>query len=130
MQMIYPVIIHPKGKEGYHWVEVPALELDTQGKDLKDCVYMALDVICLRGTQLQDQGKAIPQPARLDPPHGPGDIVTLVDVDFDAYRRMNDMRTVRKNVTLPNYLNEMAMKAGLNFSQVLQEGLKERLGML
>ena len=47
-----------------------------------------------------------------------------------VYRRMNDMRTVRKNVTLPNYLNEMAMKAGLNFSQVLQEGLKERLGML
>ncbi len=36
---------------------------------------------------------------------------------------------VRKNVTLPNYLNEMAIQAGVNFSQVLQEGLKQRLGV-
>lgn len=56
--------------------------------------------------------------------------MTLVDVDFAAYRRANDMRTVRKNVTLPNYLNELAIQAGINFSQVLQEGLKQRLGML
>lgn len=129
MNLVYPVIIHP-AEEGGYWVEIPDMKTGTQGDSLDECIFMARDAISLVGVTLQDQGKAIPQPARLDPPHGPGDIVTLVDVDFDAYRRMNDMRTVRKNVTLPNYLNEMAMKAGLNFSQVLQEGLKERLGML
>ena len=127
MQIIYPVIIHPKGKEGYHWVEVPDLGVDTQGEDLSECVLMARDVICLCGTQLQDQGDPIPQPTCFDPPHKPGDIVTLVDVDFDAYRRMNDMRTVRKNVTLPSYLNDLAEKAGVNFSQTLQEALKAQL---
>ncbi len=50
-------------------------------------------------------------------------------VDFDAYRRANDMRTVRKNVTLPGRLNDLAEKAGLNFSLVLQDALKERLGV-
>lgn len=50
-------------------------------------------------------------------------------MDFDAYRRANDMRAVRKNVTIPNYLNELAVKAGINFSQVLQEGLKQCLGV-
>lgn len=39
------------------------------------------------------------------------------------------MRTVRRNVTLPSYLNELGEKAGLNFSQVLQDGLRQRLGV-
>ena len=50
-------------------------------------------------------------------------------MDFDAYRRANDMRNVRKNVTLQSWLNDMAEKAGVNFSQVLQEALKQRLGV-
>ena len=52
-----------------------------------------------------------------------------VDIDFDAYRRAHDMRTIRKNVTIPSYLNDLAEQAGVNFSQVLQEGLKQRLGV-
>lgn len=52
----------------------------------------------------------------------------ILSADFDSYRRADNMRTVRKNVTLPNYLNEMAMKAGISFFQVLQNG-KERLGI-
>ena len=57
------------------------------------------------------------------------DIVTLVDIDFSDYRRKNDMRTVRRNVSLPNYLNDMGERAGLNFSQILQDGLRQRLGV-
>lgn len=34
------------------------------------------------------------------------DILTLVDVDFDEYRRKHEMRTVRKNVSIPSWLNE------------------------
>jgi len=41
--------------------------------------------------------------------------------------RANDNRTIRKNLTLPSWLNDLAVKAGVNFSQVLQEGLKEKL---
>ena len=55
------------------------------------------------------------------------EIVTLVDIDIDAYRRANDNRTIRKNLTLPSWLNDLAEKAGVNFSQILQEGLKEKL---
>lgn len=39
------------------------------------------------------------------------------------------MRTVRKNLTLPSWLNERAEKAGVNFSLILQEGLKAYLGI-
>jgi post-segregation antitoxin (ccd killing protein) len=55
--------------------------------------------------------------------------MTFVDIDFNAYRRENDNRSVRKNLSLPSWLNDRAEKAGVNFSQVLQEGLKVRLGI-
>ena len=57
----------------------------------------------------------------------PNDIVTLVDVDFDEYRRRNENRAVRKNVTIPSWLNERAEEAGVNFSAVMQDALKARL---
>lgn len=54
-------------------------------------------------------------------------LLTLVDIDFDAYRRKADNRAVRKNVTIPNWLNIKAEEMGINFSKVLQEALKERI---
>ena len=53
----------------------------------------------------------------------------MVDVDFTEYRRKNDKKSVRRNVTLPNWLDFEAEKEGINFSKVLQEALKQRLGV-
>lgn len=50
-------------------------------------------------------------------------------MDLDAYRRSRDTRAVRKNVTIPSYLSDLAERAGANFSQILQDGLKARLGV-
>jgi hypothetical protein len=72
-------------------------------------------------------GRSIPSPSTLHPVCADNEIVTLVDIDIDAYRRANDNRTIRKNLTLPSWLNDLAEKAGVNFSQILQEGLKEKL---
>lgn len=55
--------------------------------------------------------------------------MSFVDVDFTEYRRQNDMRTVRRNVSLPSWLNTEAEKAGLNVSAVLQNALKQELGV-
>ena len=55
------------------------------------------------------------------------DIITLVDVDFDEYRRKTDMKSVRRNVTLPSWLNFEAEKSGINVSAVLQKALKREL---
>ena len=56
-------------------------------------------------------------------------IVSLVDVDLVAYRRKMDNKMVRRNVTLPNWLNLEAEKAQINVSKVLQEALMARLGV-
>ena len=53
----------------------------------------------------------------------------MVDVDLAAYRRMLDNKTVRRNVTLPNWLNQEAEKSHINVSKVLQEALMAKLGV-
>lgn len=128
MKAVYPIILSPAAEGGYT-VFVPDLEINTQGETVAECIDMARDAIGLWGICEQDMHRPIPESSELSPPHEEKEIVTLVDIDFDAYRRMNDMRTVRKNVTLPSYLNELAEKSGINFSQVLQEGLKARLNV-
>lgn len=128
MKQVYPIILTPEKAGGYS-VLVPDLQIGTQGETVAECIDMARDAIGLWGICEQDAGREIPTASVLSPEHASNEIVTLVDVDFAAYRRANDMRTVRRNVTLPSYLNELGEKAGLNFSQVLQEGLRQRLGV-
>ena len=128
MKIAYPIILEPAG-DGWYVVSVPDMGIHTEGRNIADAIDMAADAISLTAISLQDDGLPVPAPSAGPPACGEGEIPSYAVVDFDAYRRMNDTRTVRKNVTLPNYLNEMAIKAGLNFSQVLQEGLKEKLGL-
>lgn len=128
MKTAYPIIMTP-AEEGGYVVYVPDLDINTEGETVAECMYMARDAISLVGVVLEDEGKAVPAPSKGLPAHQEGELVTFVDVDFDAYRRAQDTRSVRKNVTLPGYLNNLAQQAGLNFSAVLQDALKARLGV-
>ncbi len=55
--------------------------------------------------------------------------VNLIDIDTTEYRRINDSRAVKKTLTIPSWLNARAEKAGINFSQVLQDALRSHLGV-
>lgn len=125
MKTAYPIILTPT-ETGYV-VTVPDLQINTEGADIADAISMAEDAIGMWGLAAQDLGKDIPAPSAAPPPCGEGEASAFAVVDFDAYRRANETRTVRKNVTLPGYLNDMAEKAGLNFSRVLQDALREKL---
>ncbi|SNT23138.1 Predicted nuclease of the RNAse H fold, HicB family [Anaerovirgula multivorans] len=128
MKKVYPIVLTP-AKNGYV-VYVPDMKINTEGTDIADAIEMARDAIGLWGITEEDCGRKIPEPETIEIEnikHESNEIVTLVDVDFLAYRKANDMRTIRKNVTIPSWLNEAAEKEGVNFSQVLQEALKERL---
>ena len=127
MKTVYPILLTP-AERGYV-VYVPDLEINTEGDDLADAIEMARDAIGLWGISEEDAGREIPKASGTMPHPEKDELVTLVDIDFTAYRRAKDLRTVRKNVTLPSWLNDLAEKNGVNFSQVLQESLKERLNV-
>ena len=127
MKQAYPIVMS-KGKT-HIIVYVPDFDINTQGEDYIDAIEMARDAIGIVGIELEDRNEQLPIPSKISTIHleNNDDIVSLVDVDFSEYRRQNDMRAVRRNVTLPSWLNAAAEKSGLNVSAVLQRALKQEL---
>ncbi|MCU6762313.1 Uncharacterised protein family (UPF0150) [uncultured Roseburia sp.] len=135
MKKIYPVIF--TAADSGVLVEVPDLEILTEGKNMPDAFDMARDAIGLKGISFLDRNIAIPEPSDLNEidleksvfkEEGEA-VVSYVDIDFLEYQRKNDNRSVRRNVTLPNWLNKEAEAAHLNVSKILQEALMSRLGV-
>lgn len=127
MTKVYPVILTPT-EHGYV-VSVPDLNIDTQGQDLAEAIYMARDAIGLWGISEQDDVRKIPEPSTAEPEHEPDELVSWVDIDFDKYRKASDLQTMRINVSVPKYLKVAGDEAHINFSQALQNALKEQLGL-
>lgn len=131
MKKAYPIIM-TQGKE-FIVVFVPDFNINTQGKDIPDAIEMARDAIGLMGIDMQDDGETLPEPSNVSTAQAQApseSIISLVDVDFAEYRRKNDMRVVKKNCTIPSWLNFEAERAGVNFSAVLQAALKKELKII
>lgn len=127
MKTAYPILlIHD---EPGFVVYVPDFNINTEGKNLTEAIEMARDAISVAGLVMEDENRKLPEPSDLNTikKESESDIVTLVDVDFDEYRRKTDMRSVRRNVTLPSWLDFEAEKSGINVSAVLQKALKREL---
>lgn len=142
MKVTYPVIFTDVNTNIL--VEVPDLgiltEANEEGKgksSISDAIEMARDAIGLKGITLEDAGKTIPDASDIsviNPEKGTfaedgKGYVTLVDVDFLIYRRRVDSKAVRRNVTLPNWLNREAEAEHINVSKLLQEALISKLGL-
>ena len=125
MKNAYPIILTQGQK--YVVVSIPDFDINTQGEDFADAMEMARDAIGLMGIDMQDDGKELPTPTPISELKVENGVVTLVDIDFDVYRRKNELRAVKKNCTIPSWLNYEAEKANINFSQVLQNALMEQL---
>lgn len=127
MKGVYPIILTPD-KE-LIVVYIPDFDIGTQGTDVADAIAMARDAIGMMGISMEDAHEAIPCASKLQDVQKKyeEDMVTLVDVDFAEYRKMNENRAVKKNCTIPSWLNARAEAAGINFSAVLQEALKREL---
>ena len=125
MKEAYPIVLTQGQK--YVVVYVPDFDINTQGKTVAEAMEMARDLIGILGIDMQDDGKELPKATAIEDVHSDNGMVTLVDIDFDEYRRKNEMRSVRKNCTIPSWLNFEAEKNNINFSAVLQEALIEKL---
>lgn len=124
---IYPAIFTPE-ERGY-FIHFPDFEsCYTQGKDLADGISMAADVLALMLTHMEDEKREIPSVSQItDLRLENGSFATYVSCDTTTYRRLMNNTAVKKTLSIPSWLNDSAIAAGLNFSQVLQDALKEQL---
>lgn len=128
MKSIYAIVITPpENGEKYYSVYVPDMDIHTEGEDIADCIHMAKDAIGAAGITREDLGLPVPKGKTLKPKCKENEFTALVDVDFSAYREKEDNRMVRKNCTIPLWLNKKAEEKHINFSAVLQESLKNIL---
>ena len=126
MKTAYPVIF-TKLSDGYA-AHAPDFPLDTQGDDLAEAIEMARDAIGIMGIDMEDDKKPLPTPSAPESVTcEAGEFISMVDIDFTEYRRANERRTVRRNVSLPSWLNTEAERAGINVSSILQTALKQEL---
>ena len=133
MEKTYFTFIKKSGED--YLVYVPDMEVYTEGRSVFDAIAMARDAIGLKGVEMEDDGIALPDTsdkeaaiakakAEADADFDFSDgLLTLVDIDFTAYRNKLRNKAVKKNCTIPYWLNKKAEEMDINFSKVLQEAL-------
>ena len=104
-------------------MDISSFEINTFGATQYEAIEMARDAIGAAGIDKIDHGETIPEPMSYKEAKvlGGDDFITVVDIDFDQYRSELDNRLVRKNLTLPYWMNVKAESLGLNFSLALRE---------
>ena len=126
---VYTAVFTPEA-DGFS-VRFPDVEnCFTEGSNLADALDMAADALCMMLYDLEERQLEIPVPSSIEAIQGqlnPGEFVSLVGCDTIEYRRFHDNRAVKKTLSIPSWLNDMAERAGINFSRTLQEALKQQL---
>ena len=128
MKLTYPIIIIPDHEApGAYAVEVPDLPgCATGGDSLSEALFMAEDAAS--GwvlTELED-GKPAPKASDMRDihPDEPDAMVSLIMLDMDAYAAKYGKKAVRKNVTIPAYLDTWGEKHNVNYSGILKDALE------
>lgn len=126
MKLVYPAIFKPfsDGSGGFV-VEFPDLPgCVTGGDNLEEAIEMGIDAASgwILG-ELEDGNKVPEATPYKDVKADNGGIVNLLLLDMDAYAEQYGEKAVRKNLTIPAWLNAFAEKNNLNFSKVLQDAL-------
>lgn len=128
MKLLYPAIFIPY-KEGYT-VEFPDLPgCITQGDTLEEAFEMAADAASGWILTSIEAGENVPTPSNHISIPSDGAFFNLIVLDIDAYAKRYSNKAIKKTLTLPQWLNTLAEKSGINFSKVLQEALKVKLGL-
>ena len=142
MKVIYPVCIFQTKDE--YMVFVPDLNTNnTSGKTLEEALTMEQDLIATYILEdLEEVGRnEIPKQSKIENINikeiqkyweiDDEDIIssfkTLVIVDLDEFLQKWSNKSVRKNLTIPQWLNTKAEALNINFSQVLQEALIQKI---
>lgn len=127
-KLFYPAVFEPEEDGGFtvNFPDIPGCY--TQGENIEDCYEMAFDVLGLCLSVMEDRNETIPAPSNPQDIHVEnGQFVAVIEFDLAAYNKKHNSKAVKKTLSIPQWLNEEAMKHNVNFSQTLQEGLINKL---
>ena len=102
----------------------------TSGSDMHEALYMSKDLLAGWLINAEDDGESFPEPSLPNEFEvSEGDLVVPVEINLKLYREKFDNQIIKKTLTIPKYLNNLAEEEKINFSATLTEALKEKLGV-
>lgn len=129
MKLVYPAKFYYE-KDGGYSVEVPDLVgCVTQGETLEEAMEMAQDAALGWILTAIEEEEEIPKPSTMEEIKvGKEGFKTLLLLNIDEYtEKYGCKKSIKKTLTLPQWLNKRAEKLGINFSQALQEILLSKI---
>jgi len=123
---IFPAIIKKLGEKDYNIRFKDFENITTYGENLDDAYNMAEDALKLEIFDLYSDKLEIPDPTDItDIKIESDETLILVKVNLKSILKEYDNKSVKKTLTIPSWLNKLGEEKKLNFSQVLQDALKE-----
>ena len=125
IKLVYPAVFTPFSNTSGYTVEVPDLSgCISEGSSLVDTIEKGTDAACGWLIGELEAGRDIPTPSAYNNIHPqPGSFVNLLVLDISDYAEKHGNKSVRRNVTLPAWLDTFASSNDINCSKVLQNAL-------
>ncbi len=129
MKYVYPAIITNDGEA--FLVDFPDLpDCFTDGQTPEEALDNATDALNLFLWHYEKNKRPIPAPCSITSLKAPENgFISMIKADTLAYARENDTRSVRKNLSIPHWLNALAIENNINFSNLLQKALMQELNV-
>lgn len=127
----YPAIFHQDNNA--YFVEFPDLQgCLTNGDTVESAYENAKEALGLYLDADDDTyDRVINKPSSIEEIFlkNPNSIVMLVEYDSIEYAKKYKTKAVKKTLSIPEWLNDLAIKENINFSSVLQEALLKKLNI-
>jgi len=126
---IYPAVFNYEDKEiAISFPDLPGCY--SCGKDDEEALYMAKDALGLYIVSSEEDGEELKEPSKLNAIKlRKNERAVLVEVNMPLFSESVQNTSVKKTLTIPKWINDLAEKNKINFSQVLQTALKNALGL-
>ena len=126
---LYPAILgYDKPTRKYYvlWPNLPGCT--TTGDTPEEALANASEAMSLHLYGMEEDRDAIPAPSQIAViPHDDDETLVLVEAWMPSFREKMETKAVNRTVTLQNWLDRAAKEASLNYSQILQDSIMQRL---
>lgn len=96
----------------------------------EEAIKNAKEAMALHLWSMENDNDTIPEPTPINKIHlEESQTLVLIEAYMPLHREAIENQSVKKTLTIPQWLNKLAEENKINFSQVLQLALKERLGI-
>lgn len=127
MKLIYPAVFHHD--DNSYWVEFPDFPgCHTYGDTVDEALFSAQEALAGHCIVMLEEKQSLPAASSIESLSLSSDsFSTLVNTDISSY--LNKEKAVKKTLTIPSWLNDLAMEKNIKFSELLQDALMVKLNL-